>query len=75
MALEISLAVPADRAIDPATDAAIDATLVQDLIQGSEGALADLYDRHGSAVFAAAIRAGADRWIATEVVQETFLTL
>jgi RNA polymerase sigma-70 factor (ECF subfamily) len=75
MALEKVLAVPADEAIDPGTDLATDATLVQDLIQGSEDALADLYDRHGSAVFAAAMRAVGDRWMAAEVVQETFLTL
>jgi RNA polymerase sigma-70 factor (ECF subfamily) len=75
MALETVHAVPADGAIDPGTDLATDATLVEDLIQGSEDALADLYDRHGSAVFAAAMRAGSDRWIAAEVVQETFLTL
>lgn len=52
-----------------------DATLVRAVIGGSEDALAALYDRHGSAVFAAAIRASNDRAIAAEVVQEAFLAL
>jgi RNA polymerase sigma-70 factor (ECF subfamily) len=52
-----------------------DARLVRQMIEGSQDALAALYDRHGSAVFAAAMRASRDRWIAAEVVQETFLAL
>jgi RNA polymerase sigma-70 factor (ECF subfamily) len=52
-----------------------DASLLRDMIAGSEEALAGLYDRHGNAVHAAAMRAGSDRWVAAEVVQETFLTL
>jgi len=51
------------------------ANLVRAVIGGSEDALADLYDKHGSAVFAAAMRASNDRSIAAEVVQETFLVL
>ena len=52
-----------------------DASLLRDMIAGSEEALAGLYDRHGKAVYAAATRAGGDRWVAAEVVQETFLAL
>jgi RNA polymerase sigma-70 factor (ECF subfamily) len=52
-----------------------DACLVQMLIEGSEDALARLYDRHAPSVFAEATRASRDRWIAAEVVQETFLAL
>jgi RNA polymerase sigma-70 factor (ECF subfamily) len=60
-----------DMGIDPE----LDATLVRQVIGGSQEALAALYDRHSSAVFAAAMRASGDRWIAAEVVQETFLAL
>src|SRR5262245_26529765 len=52
-----------------------DAVLVRAVISGSEEALAGLYDRHGKAVYAAAMRAAGDRWVASEVVQETFLAL
>jgi RNA polymerase sigma-70 factor (ECF subfamily) len=45
------------------------------LVEGSEDALAHLYDRHAAAVFAEATRTSRDRWIAAEVVQETFLAL
>jgi RNA polymerase sigma-70 factor (ECF subfamily) len=55
--------------------AASDTSLVRDMIEGSQQAVASLYDRHGGAVFAAAMRASGDRAIAEEVVQETFLTL
>jgi RNA polymerase sigma-70 factor, ECF subfamily len=57
------------------SDLVSDASLVRDMIEGSEAALAGLYDRHVNVVFAAATRASGDRWIAAEVVQETFLTL
>ena len=60
-----------DLGIDPE----LDARLVRQMIGGSQDALAALYDRHSSAVFAAAMRASGDRWIAAEVVQETFLAL
>jgi RNA polymerase sigma-70 factor, ECF subfamily len=56
-------------------DPVSDARLVRQVIEGSEDALANLYDRHVNAVFAAAMRATQDRWIASEVVQETFLAL
>lgn len=52
-----------------------DLGLVHELVQGSEAALATLYDRYGDTLFAAAYRLTADRGIAEEVVQETFLTL
>jgi len=52
-----------------------DARLVRELVLGSEAALATLYDRYGEAIFASAYRLTADRGIAEEVVQETFLTL
>ncbi|HET9085619.1 MAG TPA: sigma-70 family RNA polymerase sigma factor [Candidatus Limnocylindrales bacterium] len=52
-----------------------DAALVAALLDGSEPALERLYDRHSSAVFASAMQTSRDEWLATEVVQETFLTL
>jgi RNA polymerase sigma-70 factor (ECF subfamily) len=52
-----------------------DAQLVSLLREGSDEALADLYDRHADAVFASAMQTSRDRWIAEEVVQETFLAL
>lgn len=52
-----------------------DIELVRELVLGSEAALATLYDRYGEAIFASAYRLTADRGIAEEVVQETFLTL
>jgi RNA polymerase sigma-70 factor (ECF subfamily) len=45
------------------------------MVLGSEAALTDLYDRYGEAIFASAYRLTADRGIAEEVVQETFLAL
>jgi RNA polymerase sigma-70 factor (ECF subfamily) len=61
----------ADRDIDPVSDAG----LMRLVVDGSQEALANLYDRHGHAVFATALRTSRDRWIAAEVVQETFLAL
>ena len=52
-----------------------DTVLVRELLRGSEAALSSLYDRYGEAIFASAYRLTADRGIAEEVVQETFLTL
>ena len=52
-----------------------DAALVREVAAGSEAALAALYDRHAEAIFAAACRLTADRQVAEEVVQETFLAL
>jgi RNA polymerase sigma-70 factor, ECF subfamily len=52
-----------------------DSSLIRQLIEGSQDALAGLYDRHAQAVFATALRVSRDREIAAEVVQETFLTM
>jgi RNA polymerase sigma-70 factor (ECF subfamily) len=52
-----------------------DAALVRQVADGSEAALAILYDRHADAIYAAASRLTADRHVAEEVVQETFLVL
>jgi RNA polymerase sigma-70 factor (ECF subfamily) len=52
-----------------------DATLVRAVAQGSEEALAALYDRHVDGVHAVALRLTSDRQVAEEVVQETFLAL
>jgi RNA polymerase sigma-70 factor, ECF subfamily len=70
-------AVP-DVAADPieaATGRMSDASLVSEVVLGSQLALATLYDRHADAVHAAAMRLSNDSWIAAEVVQETFLAL
>lgn len=52
-----------------------EAALVRAVTDGSEEALAALYDRHVGGVFAVAYRLTRDRQIAEEVVQETFLIL
>jgi RNA polymerase sigma factor (sigma-70 family) len=52
-----------------------DDDLVREVVAGSHDALAALYDRHVSSVFATARRLAGDRQLAEEVVQETFLTL
>lgn len=57
------------------TDPADDARLVRELVDGSEEAIASLYDRHAGAVYAAACRLTSDRQMAEDVVQETFLAL
>ena len=49
--------------------------LVLAVAAGSEDALGALYDRHAAGVHATAYRLTGDRWIAEEVVQETFLAL
>jgi RNA polymerase sigma-70 factor (ECF subfamily) len=64
-----------DSTTDPGREPRSDTRLMCQLIGGSEDALAALYDRHADAVFSAAMRANRDRWIAAEVVQETFLAL
>jgi RNA polymerase sigma-70 factor (ECF subfamily) len=63
------------RTTDLGTDPESDANLVRQMIEGSQDALAVLYDRHGGAVFRAALRTSRDQSIAAEVVQETFLAL
>lgn len=71
----LALGAPGDLLTDTRFDPLSDAQLVDQMMAGSEDALASLYDRHVNAVFGAALRASGDRWIAAEVVQETFLTL
>jgi RNA polymerase sigma-70 factor, ECF subfamily len=60
---------------DRGREAAIDVELVRRIRRGSEEALGQLYDRHAESVFASAMQTSRDRWIAEEVVQETFLAL
>ncbi len=66
-------------AVQPSTgrvhEAAVDAELVDRIRHGSEAALGQIYDRYAKAVFASAMQTSRDRWIAEEVVQETFLVL
>ena len=52
-----------------------EAALVAAVATGSEVALASLYDRHVSSIFATAFRLTGDRSVAEDVVQEVFLTL
>jgi RNA polymerase sigma-70 factor, ECF subfamily len=68
-ASEIDALVDADR------DLQSESRLMRELVEGSEDALAGLYDKHAEAVFAVALRISRDSGIAEEVVQETFLTL
>lgn len=56
-------------------DRSSDAALVRAVAGGSEDALATLYDRYADGIHAAAYRLTADRGMAEEVVQETFLAL
>jgi RNA polymerase sigma-70 factor (ECF subfamily) len=68
--------VPGKRLPDATRDEfALDESLVQMLVDGSEDAFARLYARHAAAVLAEATRTSRDRWIGAEVVQETFLAL
>jgi RNA polymerase sigma-70 factor (ECF subfamily) len=69
------LRAQSDGATHPSLDPVSDAKLVREVIEGSEGALASLYDRHSQAVFATSFRTSRDRSIAAEVTQETFLAL
>ena len=52
-----------------------DAAALREVVAGSEAAVETIYDRYGPSIFATAYRLTADRGIAEEVVQETFLTL
>ncbi|MBI2761979.1 MAG: sigma-70 family RNA polymerase sigma factor [Chloroflexi bacterium] len=52
-----------------------DVALVQRLAGGDEGALAELYDRHGRMAFSLAFRVVGDAETAEEVVQEVFLSV
>jgi len=53
----------------------LDDELVRDVAQGSDAALAELYDRHAASVYRVAVSVARDRSVAEEVVQETFLAL
>jgi RNA polymerase sigma-70 factor (ECF subfamily) len=64
-----------DSRANPDSDPISDTNLIQQLVEGSQDALASLYDRHAQAVFATALRVSRDHAIAAEVVQDTFLTL
>ena len=75
MATEGGFDKPGGGTMDSGIDPASEASLVLNLIGGSQQALGVLYDRHSSAIFAAAMRASGDRAVAAEVVQETFLAL
>jgi RNA polymerase sigma-70 factor (ECF subfamily) len=61
--------------VEPEEAAVPDSALVDRVRDGSQDALATLYDRHADAVYASAMQTSRDDWIATEVVQETFLAL
>ena len=52
-----------------------DEVLLRRLIDGSQDAVATLYDRHIRAVYGAALRVTNDPGTASDVVQETFLAL
>lgn len=52
-----------------------DAALVRAMADGSEDALAALYDRHADGIFSLVFRLTNDRGTAEEVVQEAFLAL
>jgi RNA polymerase sigma-70 factor, ECF subfamily len=66
-----SLAGSAGSGSDPIPDGC----LIRSLIAGSEAALATLYDRYATPIFATAHRTSRDPGLAAEVVQETFLAL
>src|SRR6476661_3223624 len=67
--------VHAGPAADPAGDPLPDELLLRRMMDGSEDALASLYDRHLPVVFSMAMRVSRDPGIAEEVVEETFLAL
>jgi RNA polymerase sigma-70 factor (ECF subfamily) len=52
-----------------------DASLLEQVAQGSADALASLYDRHAGAVHTIAARTTGDVTVASDVVQETFLAV
>jgi RNA polymerase sigma-70 factor, ECF subfamily len=60
---------------DRESDRVSDTVLMRAVIDGSQDALAGLYDRHSRAVYGAALRTSRDPSTAAEVVQETFLAL
>jgi RNA polymerase sigma-70 factor (ECF subfamily) len=64
-----------DDAREPSGVPPTDGALILEMIAGSEDALAILYERHSSAIFARALRLTRDRSAAEEILQETFLAL
>ena len=52
-----------------------DAELIRDVADGSEEAVALLYDRHAGALYRLALSVNRDSGVAEDVVQETFLAL
>lgn len=52
-----------------------DAELVRSLVEGDEAALAELYDRYSGSLYRAALLRTADRQVAEEVLQDTYLAL
>jgi RNA polymerase sigma-70 factor, ECF subfamily len=60
---------------DVDADRLSDASLVRQVLDGSQDALAMLYDRHVSGVYATALRVCGNDSLAAEVVQDTFLGL
>jgi RNA polymerase sigma-70 factor, ECF subfamily len=69
------MADPLGAAADLDPDPLSDISLVRQVLQGSQDALASLYDRHVGGVHATALRVGGDESLAAEVVQDTFLSL
>lgn len=61
--------------VGPETADRTDAALVEELLQGSEAALLELYRRHADSIFRAAVLRLGDRQLAEEVLQDTFLAL
>lgn len=68
-------ATPGTPEDDAAKQAAIDATLVEQVRAGSEDALAQLYDRHATTVYSIAIGLLRDQSRAEDVTHDVFITL
>jgi RNA polymerase sigma-70 factor (ECF subfamily) len=67
--------LPEDDAGEPWGVPPTDGALILEVVGGSEGALATLYERHSGAIYARALRLTRDHSAAEEVLQETFLAL
>jgi RNA polymerase sigma-70 factor, ECF subfamily len=61
--------------VEPELSERSDEALVQELVQGSEPALRELYRRHADTLFRAAVLRLGDRQLAEEVLQDTYLAL
>ena len=66
-------AIPDISALPAQVPATVDVELLASLADGDQSAMAELYDRHSSAVFGLAFRVTRDRALAEEVTQEAFL--